>query len=39
MDFAMNPALGLQIFTDSFYHPDKHLDWDALYEGFDGAVE
>ncbi|KAJ8655107.1 hypothetical protein O0I10_009142 [Lichtheimia ornata] len=28
-----------EVFTDAFLHPEKPVDWDMLYEGFDAAVD
>ncbi|CDS08323.1 hypothetical protein LRAMOSA02271 [Lichtheimia ramosa] len=28
-----------EVFHDAFLHPEKPVDWDMLYEGFDAAVD
>lgn len=28
-----------QQFIEAFKHPDKPVNWDSLYEGFDAAVD
>ena len=28
-----------EIFTEAYLYPDKPVDWDKAYEGFDAAVD
>lgn len=28
-----------EMFTEAFKHPEKPVDWDTIFEGFDAAVD